>query len=105
MKFPWVSRERLDEVQRRLDAAEQERWRLLDLLLPGIGITGSCPPLERLPAEAPATAAGTGAEPESETKAPPTVEAFSTPFDRIEKRFERAFQKGTKIPAEFRARL
>ena len=109
MNFPWVSRERLAEAQKRLEAADAERTRLLDLLLAGavpdrrreIAVAGA----DSLRADGRET--GTTQESlESETSSPARpVEAFSTPFDRVERRFSQTFPQGAKIPAKFIAKV
>ena len=109
MKWPWVSRERLAEAQKRLDAADAERVRLLDLLLGGAvpnrrqesalaGVDAS---------RADGREAGVTQEAfESGTSSPARpVEAFSTPFDRMERRFAQTFPQGAKIPAKFMAKV
>ena len=99
-KLPWVSRERLAEVQKRLDAADQERVRLLDLLL-----GGAVPPDRWREIAAVEAADESGnASPSANVPARP-VEAFSTPFDRMERRFAQTFPQGAKIPAKFMAKV
>ena len=99
LQFPWVSRERLAEAQKRLDAADAERVRLLDLLL-----DGAAPDRRReIAAVEMADEAGNASVSVSVPARP--VEAFSTPFDRMERRFAQTFPQGAKIPAKFMARV
>ena len=105
MKFPFVSRE-------RFEAAEAERLRLLELLLGGAprGAQNRIATLteETLPPQpgtvraVPRVESGTDSGAAEMDSAAP--EPFTTPFDRLDRRFAAAQGKG-KIPAEFRARL
>lgn len=102
-KFPWVSRERLEEAECRLTASDAERQRLLDLLL-----SGAVPDRTKQIQQAAAAAyvggiAGTEhlEEIDNDSKQPVP---FSTPFDRVLDRFGTTFGKGP-IPAKFRARV
>ena len=99
MKFPWVSRERLAEVQKRLEAADVERARLLDLLLSGAA------PDKRREIAAVEAADEPGNASESVSAAARPVEAFSTPFDRVERLFAQTFPQGAKIPAKYMAKV
>jgi hypothetical protein len=100
LKFPWVSRERLEEAEKRLTAADAERLRLLDLLLGGA-----------VPDRRPVVAQTRTVEPEIDDGIRPitnnedqgTQASFSTPFDRVLSRFDAA-HKGGKIPVKFQAR-
>ena len=100
MKWPWVSRYRLEDSERRLATVDIERQRLLDLLLGG----GAAQALVRAPLKMPlaALAEDDGIRPVQETPGDP-VASFTTPFDRIEARFKNKFAKGN-IPAQYRAR-
>ncbi len=99
LQFPWVSRERLAEAQKRLDAADAERVRLLDLLL-----DGAAPDRRReIAAVEMADEAGNASVSVSVPARP--VEAFSTPFDRMERRFAQTFPQGAKIPAKYMAKV
>ncbi len=109
MKLPWVSRERLAEAQKRLEAADAERVRLLDLLLGGAvpdrrrEIAGAGVDVSRADGR---EAGATQEALESGTSSPARqVEAFSTPFDRMERRFAQTFPQGAKIPAKFMAKV
>lgn len=84
--FPFVSRDRLEDVQRLLAESEAERKRLLDLLLPGV-------PKEPEPVKIPASA------PSKESN----MVAFNTPFDRLEKRVSVALKNGA-VSQQFRAK-
>ena len=100
IQFPWVSRERLAEAQKRLDAADAERVRLLDLLL-----GGAVPPDRRREIAAVEAADESGNASVSVSVPARPVEAFSTPFDRMERRFAQTFPQGAKIPAKFMAKV
>jgi hypothetical protein len=101
MKFPWVSRERLEEAERRLSASDTERQRLLDLLLSGV-IPDRTKQIQQTAAYASGIA---GAEQPDETDNELNQPVpFSTPFDRVLDRFGTTFGKGP-IPAKFRARV
>ena len=89
MKLPFVSRERLEDVQRQLLESEAERKRLLDLLL-----NGTAKPEPIKPAEH--TEHNTSEENSS-------LIPFTTPFDRLEKRVSQALKDG-KVPQQFRAK-
>lgn len=102
MQFPWVSRYRLEEAERRLTKVDEERLRLLDLLLDGaqdrarvqtmvaqVEVAKPVEPTEREEIEEPA---------------PVNVEQYSTPFDRIEQRFDKARKSGP-ISRQFAARI
>ena len=99
MKLPWVSRERLAEAQKRLEAADAERVRLLDLLL------GGAVPDRRRDIAAVEAADESGNASVSVSVPARPVEAFSTPFDRMERRFAQTFPQGAKIPAKFMAKV
>ncbi len=102
LQFPWVSRERLAEAQKRLEAADAERVRLLDLLLLGERQARRREAVE-LPTEWPAKEDGNASVSASNPARP--VEAFSTPFDRVERRFAQTFPQGAKIPAKYMAKV
>jgi hypothetical protein len=102
-KLPWVSRERLEETERRLASSDVERQRLLDLLL-----SGAVPDHTRQIHQAAEAAyaggiAGTERLEEIDNESNQPV-PFSTPFDRVLDRFGTTFGKGP-IPAKFRARV
>lgn len=104
MKWPWVSRYRLEETQQRLETSEQERTRLLDLLL-----EGAAPRRELARAveaaevnELDVMSAELNTAPANEEQGKAT--AFSTPFDSMQARFRNTF-KGGQIPAQFKARV
>lgn len=100
MAWPWVSRYRLEECERRLTAADAERVRLLDLLLEGGKDKRVVEPApRRLEVVRPAPIEEDRGE-QPEQGAPIS---FSTPFDRLESRFGKTFQNGA-IPAKFKAR-
>jgi hypothetical protein len=92
MKWPWVSRYRLEFVEGQLRASEAERLRLQEMLLaahaPAPSKTEAVPPKSQSEAEA-------------ETEAPSKVLPF-TPFDRIEQRAAVAL-KNREIPPKFKA--
>lgn len=102
-KIPWVSRERLEEAERRLAASDTERQRLLDLLLSG-AVPDHAKQVQQAAADAYAGGiAGTERLEEIDNDLNQPV-PFSTPFDRVLDRFGTAFGKGP-IPAKFRARV
>jgi hypothetical protein len=98
MKLPWVSRERLEDAERRLNEANIEKLRYLDMLLSGavpdrrveVRAVEAQPALQEDAAELPAQG---------------QPEAFGNPFDRIEKRMGQAMANGGRIPIQFRARM
>lgn len=99
MKFPWVSRYRLEEADRRLMAADTERLRLLDLLLgePDKHVA------QARAAERHVEPVDDGIRPiPTTTEAPPMT--FGNPFDRIEKRLEQSLKTG-RVPDKFKARI
>ena len=100
VKWPWVSRHRLEEAERRLTAADQERLRLLDLLLEGrsdrsrvraMAAQSEVPPSEFR-------------EEREETAKPVDVQQYSTAFDRIEQRADQAIKART-MGRQFVARI
>ena len=101
MQWPWVSRERFMDAERRCAAVDAERRRLLDLLLsPPV-------PAEEMRAK---TVVQRVAEVESERATVAVVEsaepiAFSTPFDRVLNRFDAVRQGKGRIPEQYRARM
>ena len=101
MAWPWVSRVRLEEAERRLEEANAERRRLLDLLLEGSAERART---REMALRAEVDAMGT----EPDGGAPPPggspVLNFSTPFDRLEKRFDQA-HAGGRIDKRFKARV
>jgi hypothetical protein len=99
-KWPWVSRYRLEDAERRLTAADQERLRLLDLLLDGRSDRNQ---LRTMVAQSEVPPSEFREEPES-NQAPVSIEQYSTPFDRIEARFEQA-RKSVGIDKRFMARV
>ena len=99
-KFPWVSRERLEEAERRLAASDAERQRLLDLLLSG-AIHDCTKQIQRAPLAEDADGIGPAEEVDNESNRPVP---YSTPFDSVLNRFGTAFGKGP-IPVKFRARV
>jgi hypothetical protein len=102
-KLPWVSRERLEEAERRLEASDVERQRLLDLLLSGV-VPDRTKQIQQAAAAAYAGGiAGTERLEEIDNDLNQPV-PFSTPFDRVLDRFGTTFGKGP-IPAKFRARV
>ena len=102
-KFPWVSRERLEEAERRLTASDAERQRLLDLLLAG-AVPDRTKQIQQAAAAAYAGGlAGTEKMEEIDNESCQPV-SFTTPFDRVLDRFGTTFGKGP-IPAKFRARV
>ena len=98
IEWPWVSRHRLEECERRLKAADEERMRYLDLLLEGGEDRRRVQTMVR-PAEDPNFA--------SEPQPPPNNEAiaFTTPFDRIEQRFAQSLAGGQRPNPKFRVRI
>jgi len=91
MRWPWVSRELVDELRKQLAASEAERKHLLELLLekpkvvePPKPVLVSAP--EKTSEEAPIN--------------------FTTPFDRVLTRFDHANIGGGKLPNQkFKARV
>lgn len=104
MKFPWVSREHMEDTQRllqaRVEELDAERLRLLNLLLEG------AVPARQTPVRATERSIEEQPEPSTDTTTAEqgTPVAYSTPFDRTKARFNAA-HKGGRIPAEFRARM
>ena len=86
MRFPWVSREWLEDVKRQLAKSEAERERLLDLLSERIKPT----PVPARPVLV--------EEDKSRDVAQGTVKGFTTPFDRIGAKFD-------KVPTTDKARF
>lgn len=80
MKWPWVSRERFEDLEKRFEEVDAERKGLLRDLL------------EREPAKPPVSV--------EEDRA----ETFATPFDRIERRFSQTFN-GKTPPPQFKVRV
>lgn len=108
MKWPWVSRERLEDEQRRSAALDAERVRLLDLLLNGAVPADRVATSRRVPKVAAVEEPGdelADEVAEAVADAHPTsgAEGFSTPFDRLHARFGQRFAHGG-IPDQFRAR-
>ena len=106
MQFPWVSRHRLTAAEKALEAANAERRELLERLLDGAPerrqLRETVRRVEAQPAEE------TYIEPDQPISPPPAdqgaVVQFTTPFDRIEKRFDQARANGQPIDARFKAR-
>ena len=98
MKLPWVSRERLEDAERRLNEANIEKMRYLDMLL------GGAVPDRRAEAQA-VEAQPVVQEEANEPPAQGQPEPFSNPFDRLEKRMGTALANGARIPERFRARI
>lgn len=99
MKFPWVSRERLEDAQKQLGEANAERQRLLDLLLSG-AVPDRRQEIEQV--NKPVLTM------EQELRAglhesQGSVTPFTTPFDRLNSNFAKAFPTGG-VPAKFKAR-
>ena len=88
MKWPWVSRARLEAVERELERSEAERKRFLEMLLPQ-------KPIERVVVPAVET---------KEEASGPSVIPFTTAFDRIQKNTARALKDG-RVPAQYKARV
>lgn len=93
MRFPLVSRERLDLAEKQLADSEAERRRLLDLLL------RDTTPVRR---QAATVTEDDGIRAVTSPEEGSAV-AFTTPIDRVLSRFDQA-HKGGKIPAQFKAR-
>jgi hypothetical protein len=97
-KWPWVSREHLEDtkqlMQQRINELELEKRQLLDRLLARVTP-------ERRMAVAPVE------EPEARAAAPiaeqGVPQSYTTPFDRIEARFAAVHKNGV-YPEKFRAR-
>lgn len=80
MRWLWVSRDRYDDLQRRLEASETERIKLMEFCL------------------------------EKKAQPVPVQESepqgnFSTPIDRILSRFDEAHKNGKKINSRFKVRV
>ncbi len=88
MKFPWVSRGRFEDLEKRLAQVMAERDRFLDSLLSG-------------PKDVPTPVLTTAQRPRPVKTAdqPSNVIAFSTPFDALESRFSKAHSAG-KVPSQ-----
>ena len=110
-RWPWVSRELFEETRRQLDAAEQARARLLDLLLGAGGrdVPSRSPsPAPEAPPAAPLKSVDVddGIRPVTESKAAGNEgTTASNPFDRILGRFDENFGGGKTPPAAFKARI
>jgi hypothetical protein len=98
--FPWVSRERLEETERRLAASDVERQRLLDLLLSG-AVPDRTKQIQAVESAEDVNSISLAEEIDNGSNHPVP---FSTPFDRVLNRFSTEFGKGP-IPAKFRARV
>lgn len=98
MKFPFVSRERLEEKDKQLNEANAERIRLLDILIETATSNGPRmdythpPQLREVAVEAPEVGEANAA-----------VQGFTTPFDRIGARFDQARASGGNF-RQYRAR-
>jgi hypothetical protein len=92
MKWPFVSRGRFEDLEHRLVAVEAERKYYLEIVL---GRKTSDP-------ARPISASAVSSDLEPVPQGQPA--AYSTPFDRLESRFARAFTPGT-IPAQYKARV
>ena len=103
-KWPWVSRYRLEEAQQRLTAADQERLRLLDLLLEGNSDRERVRAMAASSEVVSISAEERRLEQEERAAAPTKVEQYSTPFDRVEANFDRARKGGVNM-AKFVARV
>lgn len=90
MQFPWVSRQRLEDAERRLTKADEERLRLLDLLLEG---GAERTRTHTMAAQAEVIPIDPREKLEREAT-PVDVEQYTTPFDRIERNFTRALRSG-----------
>ena len=106
MQFPWVSRHRLTAAEKALEAANAERRELLDRLLDGGGararrLRETVRRVEAQPAEETYIDPDQPISPAADQGA---VVQFTTPFDRIEKRFDQARANGQPIDARFKAR-
>lgn len=95
MKLPWVSREHHEYVLRQLHTLTEERQKLLDHLL---GDSAAEP--VRIRQEAVHEDAETQAEPFEQA----SPVSFTTPFDSIGARFDKAHKNGV-IPSKFRVRI
>lgn len=93
MKLPWVSREHHEYVLNQLHTLTEERQRLLDRLL--------SEPADRVRVEQ--VRAIEEQEPEKTFEQVGPV-SFTTPFDSIGARFDKAHKNGA-IPAKFRVRV
>lgn len=87
MAFPFISRERFDELKKQLADTEAERKRLLEFLM------------QREPAQAPVQSVSV----EEDSRTGFNVPGFNTPFDNVIKSFDRARKNGP-IPETFKAR-
>jgi|HubBroStandDraft_5_1064220.scaffolds.fasta_scaffold104033_2 hypothetical protein len=85
MPWPWVSRERFDDLQKRFDKVEAERDRLLEIVID-------------LP-----TAKRSVSVEEDKAKEEPMA-AYTTPMDKILLKFDRAYSNKTK-PSQFKAKV
>lgn len=87
MAFPFVSRERFDELKKQLADTEAERKRLLEFLM------------RREPAQAPVQSVSVEEDQRSSHK----MTGFTTPIDKVLNDFDRARKNGP-IPETFKAR-
>lgn len=103
-KFPWVSREHLEDtkqiLQARVDTLEAEKKDLLDRLLSG-AVPDRRAEVARVNAEPVVNDEIRPITPTSEQGAPVS---YTTPFDRTLNSFDAAHKNGV-IPIKFRARL
>lgn len=105
LKWPWVSRHRLEHLEKQLESVDKERRELLDRLL------GSGPEARQLRETVRRVEGYEDAEIRLEPDQPVSlpeqgdVVQFTTPFDRIEQRFDKARRSGKAIDPRFRARV
>jgi hypothetical protein len=99
-KLPWVSRERLEEAERRLVSSDAERQRVIDILLFG-AVPDHTKQIQAVESTEDVKSIGPAEEIDNESCQPVS---FTTPFDRVLTRFDGAFSRRPK-PAQFKARV
>jgi hypothetical protein len=86
LNWPFVSRARFEDLQQRLDESEAERKEVWSRLF-AMAEQAATEPAPAVPTAEPGV----------------SQESFTTPFDRIERNFDKA-NRGKNIPAKFKAR-
>jgi hypothetical protein len=95
MRWPWVSRERLEDAQREISELKQERRELLDRLLAEPEKVATTSTIREI---------DDGLRPVTAHKEENNILPFSTPFDRMEGRLAGALKSGP-VPEKFKAKI